>query len=93
MSSAYNFFIGWFIILGLFYGSLKFEGTKTLTYYVLWLNIVLMLVTHSDTLKTLIEGAVPASPPQGDQSAQQTRGDQTLTGTTQTVPYVQFSSR
>lgn len=88
MSSAYSFFIGWGIILGLFYGSLKFEGTRTLTYYALWLNIALLLVTHSSTLQSLIEGAVPAQPTQSDNSVQQTSGVQNIP-----VPYVQFAAR
>ena len=73
MTSAYSFFIGWGIIIGLFYGSLAFEGTRTITYYTLWLSIVLMLVTHSDTLKGLIEGAIPP-PVQSDTSAEQVQG-------------------
>lgn len=60
-TSAYNFFIGWLIIIGLFWGSTKFEGTKTLTYYILWLAIILTLVTHADELNTLIQGAVPTA--------------------------------
>lgn len=64
MNGFYGFIIGWSIILVLFYGSTKFEGTRTLTYYVLWLAIVLTIITHSKELTTLIESAVPAPPPQ-----------------------------
>lgn len=63
MNKAYSFFIGWFIIILLFYGSTKFEGTKTVTYYILWLAIVLTLVTHYDTFTALIQGAVPPDQP------------------------------
>lgn len=75
-TSAYAFFIGWFVIIGLFYGSLALEGTRTLTYYVLWLNIILLLVTHSTQFAALLEGAVPP-PVQSDTSTQQERTPQT----------------
>lgn len=58
-NNAYSFFIGWFIIIGMFWGSTRFEGTRTLTYYVLWLSIVLLLVTHSNEFGSLIRGAIP----------------------------------
>lgn len=66
MSTAYSYFIGWFIIILLFYGSTKFEGTKTLTYYILWLAVVLTLLTHYNTFRELIQSAVP--PQQNDVS-------------------------
>lgn len=66
MNTAYSFFIGWFIIILLFYGSTKLEGTKTITYYILWLSVVLAIVTHYNTFTELIRSAVP--PVQNDVS-------------------------
>ena len=59
MNGFYTFMIGWIVIIVVFYGSTKFEGTRTITYYVLWLAIVLTVITHSNELTTLIQGAVP----------------------------------
>lgn len=56
MSGFYPFVVGWGIILALFVGSTRYEGTRTITYYVLWLAIVLTLVTHANELTTLIQG-------------------------------------
>jgi len=56
MNGFYGFVVGWGIILALFIGSTRYEGTRTLTYYVLWLAIVLVLVTHAPELTTLLQG-------------------------------------
>lgn len=86
---AYKFFIGWLVILGLFYGSTKLEGTRTLTYYILWLNIVLLIVVHSDVVKGLIEGAVPQQSSGNEGSSGQQAQDQVNFST----QYVQFAAR
>lgn len=94
MNSAYSFFIGWVIIVFLFYGSLAFEGTRTITYYVLWLSIVLTLVVHSDTLQGLLEAAVPPAV-QSDTSVQKS-SQSVVVGplpNTTMVPTTQFSVR
>ena len=55
--TAYSFFIGWGVIIALFWGGTKLESTKTIIYYVLWLSIVLLLVTHSQTITNIIQGS------------------------------------
>ena len=54
--SAYSFFIGWAIIFLLFWGGTKFEGTKTLIYYVLWLSIILAIVANYKQFTSLLGG-------------------------------------
>lgn len=67
-TTAYSFFIGWGVIIALFWGATKLEWSKTIIYYVLWLSIVLLIVTHSQNLQSIIAGSgiqeassVPAS--------------------------------
>lgn len=61
MNSGYTFFIGWGIIGALFYGGVRFESSRTIIYYILWLSIVLMLVTHAPQLSQFIQGAIPGA--------------------------------
>lgn len=56
-SSAYYFFIGWSIILIAFFGMNKFEGTRTILYYLLWLLVVLDIVTHYKELEDILSKA------------------------------------
>lgn len=56
-SSAYYFFIGWFLILGSLWLMAKAEGTRTLVYYILVLAIVLDLVTHYAEINGILTSA------------------------------------
>lgn len=56
-NSAYYFFIGWGIIIFAFFGLNKFEGTRTILYYMIWLLVVLDVVTHYQDLKTILSNA------------------------------------
>ena len=49
-SSVQYFFGGWLVILVTIWVMSKFEGTKTLLYYLFWLGIVLDIVVHYDIL-------------------------------------------
>jgi predicted aspartyl protease len=57
MNSAFSFFIAWSLIVVLFWTGSRFEGTRTIEYYVLWLSVVLMLVTHYKELTTILEAS------------------------------------
>lgn len=56
-TSAYYFFIGWFLILGSLWLMAKAEGTRTLVYYILVLAIVLDLVTHYAEINGILTSA------------------------------------
>lgn len=85
MNGFYTWVVGWTIILALFIGSTRYEGSRTITYYVLWLSIVLILVTHAGELTTLlrgtgIQGISDATEGSGQATRQSsTSGDQILT--------------
>lgn len=51
---AYYFFISWIGILIAFWGATKFEGTRTIIYYLLILLIVLDLVSHSTEINDIL---------------------------------------
>lgn len=56
-TQAFYFFLGWLIIILGFWGMTKFEGTRTILYYMLILLIVLDLVTHSTEIANILAAA------------------------------------
>jgi hypothetical protein len=52
--SAISFFLGWTVIFLILYAMTKSKVGKKLLYYILWLLLVLVLVTHSNEITTLI---------------------------------------
>lgn len=68
-SSTQYFIAGWTIILGTIWIMSKFEGTKTLLYYLFWLGVVLDLVTHGQQISTWLMIFFPqAVPPPSDRN-------------------------
>jgi hypothetical protein len=57
MNTSYGFFLGWSVLIIAFVLSMKFEGTKTIAYFILWLAVVLTLVAHYQELQTIVSGA------------------------------------
>lgn len=53
-TSALSFFVAWGIILGTLFGFSRNDAGKRITYYTLWLMIVLVLVTHADNFIALV---------------------------------------
>lgn len=49
-SSTQYFIAGWAVVLGSIWALSKYEGTRTLLYYLFWLGVVLDLVSHSEEL-------------------------------------------
>lgn len=49
-SSTQYFVAGWSVILFSIWILSKYEGTRTLLYYIFWLGIVLDLVSHSEEI-------------------------------------------
>jgi len=56
MNTAFKFFAGWTLILVIGYMFTKLEGTRTILYYLLWLAVTFMLVTHYQDFKDLLGG-------------------------------------
>lgn len=52
-SSTQYFVAGWTVVLFSIWILSKYEGTRTLLYYLFWLGIVLDLVTHSEDIWVL----------------------------------------
>lgn len=44
--TGYNFFLGWTFVLLLFWLGSRYEGSRTIIYYVAWLAVLLLIVTH-----------------------------------------------
>lgn len=57
--SLQYFLAGWGVILGTIWLMAKFEGTKTLLYYLFWLGIVLDLVTHGTQIAAFVSVIFP----------------------------------
>lgn len=53
-TSALQFFVAWGLIIGSLFGLSRFDAGKRVTYYALWLAIVLVLVTHAENFIALI---------------------------------------
>lgn len=53
-TTALQFFVAWGIIIGSLFGLSRFDAGKRITYYALWLAIVLVLVTHADNFIALV---------------------------------------
>jgi nucleoside recognition membrane protein YjiH len=49
-----KFLIKWLILVLLFVVMGKFEGTRTILYYTLWLTIVLLLIASSDEISAAL---------------------------------------
>ena len=45
---------GWLILLGSLYVMNKFEGTRTIVYYILWLGIALDLAVHGVEIQNVL---------------------------------------
>jgi hypothetical protein len=56
-TSAYYFFVGWSLILLAFFGMNKFEGTRTVLYYLLWLLVVFDIVSHYAEIQSILAQA------------------------------------
>lgn len=52
-SSTQYFFGGWAVVLLTIWIMAKFEGTRSLLYYLFWLGIVLDVVSHSEEIYLL----------------------------------------
>lgn len=52
---VYKFFIGWLLIIGLFYGLSKFETGQKILYYMLWLSVILVLVAYQEEIMLFIK--------------------------------------
>lgn len=51
--SAFNFFLGWAIVLVGVWAGLKYEGSRAAIYYLAWLATVLLLVSHYQEVSQL----------------------------------------
>lgn len=56
-STAFSFFIGWSVIIVAFWGATKFEGSKTVLYFTLWLAVLLTIVAHYQEIIQIVTGA------------------------------------
>jgi len=61
MSKTVTFFIGWFMIIAIFYGLTLTEGGKRVVYYTLWLTILLIAVTRSNDILAYVSAAMPST--------------------------------
>lgn len=61
---AFQFIVGWAVILTLLYGLTKIKAGKVILYYIGALLIVLLLVTHSQQINGLITATGLISPQQ-----------------------------
>jgi hypothetical protein len=59
MNDAYYFFIGWLVILGMIAGGIRFEPTRVLIYYVLWLTIIFTVITNNKEFGKLLNRGAP----------------------------------
>ena len=48
---------GWLMLITVLYLLTRNRAGQTIVYYVLWLSIVLLLVTHSDSISQLFQQA------------------------------------
>ena len=48
---------GWLLLLTVLYLLTRNRAGETIVYYILWLSIVLLLVTHSDSITQLFQQA------------------------------------
>lgn len=67
---AFSFFVGWLIIISALWAMTKSKPTRVILYYVLWLLIVLLLVTHGNELSQYLNATGVNNVPL-DQSLQQ----------------------
>lgn len=77
--SAYYFFIGWFLVLGSIWGLSKFEGGRTVIYYLLILAIALDLVTHSTEIANILSASGWQTNPPPSEGVLQHLGNKTST--------------
>lgn len=59
--SAFSFFLAWTIILIILYGFSRFDAGKRITYYVLWLMVVLVVVVRAGDITSLINQGIPST--------------------------------
>ena len=55
MTGAVTWLSTWVIMIFLLVVLAKTQWGKTLVYYVLWLAVILLLVTHADELNSLVD--------------------------------------
>lgn len=54
MPGVFAWFIAWAIVLGTLYGLSRTRAGKTIVYYVLWLSVVLVVVTHYSAISGVL---------------------------------------
>ena len=54
MSGAFSFFATWAAMIGLIMLLARLGWGRIIVYYLLWLAVILLLVTHADELASLI---------------------------------------
>lgn len=55
MPGVLAWFSAWAIVLGVLYGISKTKWGHTIVYYVLWLGVVLVVVSHSSTIAGILQ--------------------------------------
>lgn len=86
MNSAYSFFAGWFLIIAGAFGLSRFEPTRVFLYYILWLTVILMIVTHANDITSLLATATHTDQTLMPVTAQPGSGDQLIPGSTTSTP-------
>lgn len=81
-NSAQYFLAGWGVILFSIWVMAKFEGTRTLLYYLFWLGIVLDLVTHGTLIATYLAVIFPGLYNPSDATINEQYGPNPLPGNT-----------
>ncbi|HET7639230.1 MAG TPA: hypothetical protein VFK47_10885 [Ktedonobacteraceae bacterium] len=63
--TAYAFFVGWGIIIMAGWAMSKYDATKRIVYYSLWLAVFLVLLTRSKEISTFVQatGLALTNPP------------------------------
>lgn len=51
--TGYDFFLGWSFVLLLFWLGSKFEGSRTIIYYIAWLTVALMVAVRYKDINTI----------------------------------------
>ena len=54
MPGVFAWFIAWAIILGVLYGLSRTRAGKTIVYYVLWLSVVFVVVSHYSAISGVL---------------------------------------
>jgi hypothetical protein len=54
MPGVLVWFVAWGMVLGVLYGISRTRAGHTITYYVLWLSVVLVLVSHGGEISSIL---------------------------------------